>query len=62
MKTEITHKELMSVWAPIWDAIQRVKNLGYEYLTTKLKSAEAPLAKLIDKIEKENPEQFGPTG
>lgn len=59
MKTEITYEELIAACAPIIDASQRAKNLGDEFLINKLKSAEEPLAKLIEKIEKENPERFG---
>ena len=59
MKTEITYEELISAWAPLADAQLNVENSGNKFLIEKLNSAEAPLRKLIEKIEKENPERFG---
>ena len=70
MKTEISYEDLVSAYAPIWDAsrmIERLKekiggggfaNEFFTALEFKLDSAQVPLKELIDEIEKENPDQF----
>ena len=69
MKTDITHDELIGVFSPLWDATQMIERLksvagdGFanEFLTAleyKLESAKTPLKEHIDKIERENPDQF----
>ena len=70
MKIEMSYDELVSAYAPIWDAsrmIERLKEkaggdgLADEFFTAmeyKLDSAQAPLKERIDQIEKENPDQF----
>ncbi len=71
MKIEMSYNELVSAYAPIWDAsriIERLKEkiggdgFAKEFFTAmeyKLDSAQSPLKKRIDEIEKENPDQFG---
>ena len=71
LKTEISYEDLVSAYAPIWDAsrmIERLKekvggdgfaNEFFTALEFKLDSAQVPLKELIDEIEKENPDQFG---
>ncbi len=62
MKTEIHYEELISMFAPLWDATQMVKSMSRSDFVTelesKLESAKAPLMERIKKIEKENPDQF----
>ena len=70
MKIEMSYDELLSAYAPLWDAsrmIERLKEIaggdGFadEFFTAmeyKLDTAQAPLKERIDQIEKENPDQF----
>ena len=70
MKTEISYDDLISAYAPLWDAsrmIERLKekiggdgfaNEFFTALEFKLESAQTPLKERIDEIEKENPDQF----
>ena len=70
MKIEMSYDELVSAYAPIWDASRMIERLkekiggdGFakEFFTAmeyKLDSAQTPLKKCIDEIEKENPDQF----
>ncbi len=70
MKIEMSYDELVSAYAPIWDASRMIERLkekiggdGFakEFFTAmeyKLDSAQSPLKKRIDEIEKENPDQF----
>ena len=70
MKIEMSYDELVSAYAPIWDASRMIERLkekiggdGFakEFFTAmeyKLDSAQTPLKKHIDEIEKENPDQF----
>jgi hypothetical protein len=70
MKIEISYDELVSAYAPIWDASRMIDRLkekmgggGFadEFFTAmeyKLESAQAPLKERIDQVEKENPDQF----
>ena len=71
MKTDISYDELMSAYAPLWDASRMVDRLkqringdafANEFFTAmeyKLDSAQAPLKERIDQIVKENPDEFG---
>ena len=71
MKTDISYDELMSAYAPLWDASRMIERLkekagggGFanEFFTAmeyKLDSAQAPLKDRIDQIVMENPDQFG---
>jgi len=70
LKTEISYEDLVSAYAPIWDASRMIERLkekiggdGFanEFFTAmefKLDSAQVPLKELIDEIEKENHDQF----
>ncbi len=70
MKIEMSYDELVSAYAPIWDASRMIERLkekiggdGFanEFFTAmeyKLDSAQAPLKERIDQLEKENPDQF----
>ncbi len=70
MKIEMSYDELVSTYAPMWDASRMIERLkekiggdGFadEFITAlefKLDSAQLPLKELIDEIEKENPDQF----
>jgi len=70
LKTEISYEDLVSAYAPIWDASRMIERLkekiggdGFakEFFTAmeyKLDSAQSPLKNRIDEIEKENPDQF----
>ena len=63
---EFSHKELMGAWAPLADASLALDRLHcgdaggtFGFIDEKVKRALEPLEELIDRIEKENPEQFG---
>jgi len=70
MKIEMSYDELVSAYAPIWDASRMIERLkekiggdGFakEFFTAlefKLECAQVPLKEHIDEIEKENPDQF----
>ena len=68
LTTEVSHQELMSAWAPLVDVsmmLDRIKgkaggNAGdmFGFMDDKVKWALEPLEKLIDRIEKENPDDF----
>jgi hypothetical protein len=69
MKTEISHKELIHAWAPLADvsmALDRpVEKAGsgnankiIGFMDDKVKRAMVPLKECIERIEKENPDQF----
>jgi len=69
MGTEISYDELMGVYAPLWDVSMMIQNLqkqvtgdnGSEILAImegKLQRAKEPLKECMDRIEKENPDQF----
>ena len=61
-KTEISLKELTDAYAPLWDASKMLETSSdrlFGELKRMLERAQAPLLKLITKIEEENPDQFG---
>ncbi len=70
LKIEMSYEDLVSAYAPIWDASRMIERLkekiggdGFanEFIAAlefKLDSAQVPLKELIDEIEKENPDQF----
>ncbi len=69
LTTEISHKELIHAWAPLIDvsmALDRfLKKAGtgnaskiIRYIDGKVKRALEPLKECIERIEKENPDQF----
>ena len=69
MNTEISYHELIGAWAPLADvsmALDRIMekagdgNAGeiFGYMDDKVKSALEPLKECIERIEKENPDQF----
>ena len=62
MNTQVSYDELIGVFASLWDATQMVKSMSHSDFVTelesKLESAKAPLVEHIEKIEKENPDQF----
>ena len=69
MGTEISYDELMGVYAPLWDVSMMIQNLqkqvtgdnGSEILAImegKLQREKEPLKECMDRIEKENPDQF----
>ncbi len=73
MKTEISYEDLVSAYAPIWDASQFIDNavrvidrknddgFAAEFfgeIQGQLERAKAPLQALINRIKKEYPDQF----
>ena len=73
LKTEISYEDLVSAYAPIWDASQFIDNAVrvidrknddgfaakfFGEIQGQLKRAMTPLEEIIDRIEKENPDQF----
>ena len=69
MGTEISYDELMGVYAPLWVVSMMIQNLqkqvtgdnGSEILAImegKLQREKEPLKECMDRIEKENPDQF----
>ena len=69
MGTEISYDELMHAWAPLADvsmALDKIRekagagNAGeiIGFMDDKVKRALEPLQECIDRIEKENPDQF----
>ena len=70
LTTQISHKELIDAWAPICDVsmtFDRMKDkLGdgfanelFGFMDDKIKRALQPLQECIDRLERENPDQFG---
>jgi len=74
LKTEISYEDLVSTYAPIWDASQYIENAVrvidrknddgstakfFGEILGQFERAGTPLEEIIDRIEKENPEQFG---
>ena len=68
MGTEISYDELIHAWAPLVDvsiALDRLvekaggagKIIGF--MDDKVKRAMVPLKECMDRIEEENPDQFG---
>jgi len=62
MNIVLSYEELVSVYAPLWDASQMIKSMGssdfLSELADKLESAKTPIREHIDRIERENPDQF----
>ena len=69
MGTEISYDELMHAWAPladvsmVLDKIREKAGIGKAdeiigFMDDKVKRALEPLQQCIDRIEKENPDQF----
>jgi hypothetical protein len=62
MNTQVSYEELVNVYAPLWDASQMIKSMGssdvVSELADKLESAKTPIREHIDRIERENPDQF----
>ena len=62
MNIELSYEELVGVYVPLWDASQMIKSMGSSDFVTeladKLDSAKTPIREQIDKIERENPDQF----
>jgi hypothetical protein len=73
MKTEMSYEDLVGAYAPLYDASQFIENAVrvidrknddgfaaefFDEIQGKLERAKAPLEELIDRIEKENPDQF----
>ncbi len=69
LTTQISHKELIDAWAPIIDVSRTLDmlmekvgggNAGeiFGVMDDKIKRALQPLQECIDRIEKENPDQF----
>ena len=68
MGTEISYEELVYAWAPLMDvsmALDKLVEKGGDageiigYLDDKVKRALEPLKECIERIEEENPDQFG---
>jgi len=70
LTTQISHKELIDVWAPIIDVSRTLdifmekvgdSNAGeiIRIMDDKVKRALKPLQECIDRIERENPSAFG---
>ena len=69
LTTVISHKELMSAWAPLVDVSMTLDKIlekaggdaggTIEFMDDKVKRALEPLEEFIDRIEKENPSAFG---
>ena len=69
MKTEISYDELIGAWAPLVDVSMTLDRLMEKVgggnageiigvMDDKVKRALEPLQECIDRIEKENPDQF----
>ncbi len=67
LTTEISHKELIHAWAPLFDVsmaldklVEKGGNAGefFGYLDGKVKRALEPLKECTERIQKENPDQF----
>ena len=62
MNIVLSYKELVGVYTPLWDASQMIKSMGTSDFVTeladKLESAKTPIREHIDRIERENPDQF----
>ena len=67
MKTEISFDELIGAWAPLADvsmALDKLMEIAggdneiIGFMDDKVKRALEPLVECIDRIEKENPNQF----
>ncbi len=69
MKTEISHEELVHAWAPFVDVSMTLDRLMEKpggdnagkiigFMDDKVKRALEPLKECIERIEKENPDQF----
>ena len=69
MKTEISHKELVHAWAPLVDVSMTLDRLMEKpggdnageiigFMDDKVQRALEPLKECIERIEKENPDQF----
>ncbi len=66
MKTEISFDELICAWAPLADVsmaldrlMEKTDNEIIGFMDAKVKRALEPLQECIERIEKENPDQFG---
>ncbi len=68
MGTEVSYEELVHAWAPLMDvsmALDKLVEKGGDageiigYLDDKVKRALEPLKECIERIEEENPDQFG---
>ena len=69
LTTEISHDELMHAWAPLVDVSRALDKLVEKagggnageiigIMDDKVKRAMVPLKECMDRIEKENPDQF----
>ncbi len=69
MKTEISHKELIHALSPLLDVSMTLDRLTEKaggdngddligFMDDKVKRALEPLQECIDRIERENPDQF----
>ncbi len=69
LATEISHKELIHAWAPLVDVSMTLDTLMEKkgsgkageiigFMDNKVKRALEPLTECIERIEKENPDQF----
>ncbi len=67
--TEISHKELIHAWPPLMDVSMTLDTLMEKagsgkageiirFMNDKVKRAVEPLKACIDRIEKQNPDQF----
>ena len=67
--TEISHEELIQAWAPLMDVSMTLDRLMEKtsgdnageiigFMDNKIKRALEPLQECIERIEKENPDQF----
>ena len=69
LTTEISHEELIGAWAPLMDVSMALDNIREEAgdgtageiigcMDDKVKRALESLQECIDRIQKENPDQF----
>ncbi len=70
MKTDISYDELINAWAPLVDVSMALDKLVEKagsgnagqivgFMDDKVKRAMVPLKECMDRIEEENPDQFG---
>ncbi len=70
MGTEISYDELINAWAPLVDVSMALDKLVEKagggnageiigFMDDKVKRAMVPLKECMDRIEEENPDQFG---
>jgi len=66
LTTEVSYEELVGAWAPLMDVSKALDRLVEKagggdiigFMNDKVKRALEPIKECMDRIEKENPDQF----